>query len=503
VSGSKPQMSTAKAITTLSDSTALQTNWIRSSPRGHVAQFYSQDEFLIRSLSRLFGKTLQTGGSAIVVATPEHREALARALRREGSNISTLTRQERYLALDAAEMLSRFMVKGSPDATLFGEVIGGLVARVKANNENQQLAIFGEMVALLWKQSRTDAALRLEQLWNTLGRQHAFHLYCGYPIKGFDRDDHGELFLEICHEHSDIVPDEGYDELVSEEDRRRNLAHLQQRAQALENEITERKRVERELIIARDELERRVAERTAELQQKNQQILEQAETLARANKGLRELSAHLLRAQDDERRRIARDLHDSTGQVIALLSMNLAALRSEAEKVNPALAASIAENAQIVNRVSDELRTISYLLHPPLLDEMGLRSALRWYVDGFSQRSRIQISLNLDSAVGRLSPELETTVFRVVQECLTNIHRHSGSATAAIRLLQSADRLVLQIDDAGTGIAAEKLRQVASFGANGVGLRGMRERIKDFNGEFEISSGENGTQIKVTIPLTA
>jgi signal transduction histidine kinase len=333
-----------------------------------------------------------------------------------------------------------------------------------------------------------------------LGREHAFQLYCGYPIKGFDREDHGELFLKICHEHSDIVPHEGYDGSVSEENRRRNLAHLQQRAQALETEIAERRRVERELIIARDELEARVAERTAELHQKNQQILEQAETLARANKGLRELSARLLRAQDDERRRIARDLHDSTGQVVALLSMNLAALRSEAEKVSPALAASIAENAQIVNGVSDELRTMSYLLHPPLLDEMGLRSALCWYVEGFSQRSRITVNLDLDPALGRLSADLETAVFRMVQECLTNIHRHSGSPTASIRLLQSADRLVLQIDDSGKGIAAEKL---ASFGANGVGLRGMRERIKGFNGELEISSGENGTQIKISIPLTA
>jgi signal transduction histidine kinase len=155
-----------------------------------------------------------------------------------------------------------------------------------------------------------------------------------------------------------------------------------------------------------------------------------------------------------------------------------------------------------VNQVSNELRTISYLLHPPLLDEMGLESALRWYVKGFSQRSGINVTLNLARDFGRLQPDLETAVFRVVQECLTNIHRHSESASAAIQLYQSGDGLTLQIEDAGKGIAPEKLLQIASFGAAGVGLRGMRERIKDFSGNLEIASGEGGTQIRVSIPLT-
>jgi signal transduction histidine kinase len=257
--------------------------------------------------------------------------------------------------------------------------MGGVLARAKgkAESKNPHLAVFGEMVSLLWADGKTRAALRLEQLWNALGRTHAFALHCGYPIKNFYREDHGELFLKLCQEHSGVIPGESYASLVSEPDRLRNITHLQQRAQALENEVAERKRAERELRLAHNELERRVAARTAELEQKNLQIRLQSEILESTNQGLRQLSARLLRVQDEERRRIARDLHDSTGQIVALLSMNLSALETQAQQLSPALAKAIAENAQIVEQVSGELRTISYLLHPPLLDEMGLESALR------------------------------------------------------------------------------------------------------------------------------
>jgi signal transduction histidine kinase len=261
--------------------------------------------------------------------------------------------------------------------------------------------------------------------------------------------------------------------------------------------------VERELRQAHDELEKRVMERTAELEQKNLQIVKQAEILEGANQGLRQLSARLLRVQDDERRRIARDLHDSTGQTLAVLNMNLSALETDAQKISPALARAISENAAIVHQVSDELRTMSYLLHPPLLDEMGLESALRWYVEGFGQRSGVQVHLDWAGDLGRLSRDLETAIFRVVQECLTNIHRHSGSATAAIRLYRCAGSVAIEIEDAGKGISPEKLSKVVSTGMPGLGLRGMRERVQDFGGAFEIASHEKGTHIRVVIPVPA
>ena len=210
-----------------------------------------------------------------------------------------------------------------------------------------------------------------------------------------------------------------------------------------------------------------------------------------------------MRVQDDERRRIARDLHDSTGQSLALLSMNLSAMEAEASKTNPSLTKSLVENAAIVRQISTELRTLSYLLHPPLLEEMGLESALRWYIDGFRQRSNIQITLDLSADLGRLSQDLEITLFRVVQECLTNIHRHSESPTASIRVSRRSGAINLEVRDTGKGIAAKTLAKITSSGDSGVGLRGMRERIKGLLGELTIESNSKGTVIRVTIPVAA
>jgi two-component system, NarL family, sensor kinase len=147
--------------------------------------------------------------------------------------------------------------------------------------------------------------------------------------------------------------------------------------------------------------------------------------------------------------------------------------------------------------MSNELRTTSYLLHPPLLDEMGLGAGLRWYIEGFKERSKIEVRLNIAENL-RLPADLEMMIFRVVQECLTNIHRHSGSATAAISLSNSGQKLTLQIRDEGKGIAPDKLTGVA-----GVGLSGMRERVKGFGGELEILSDGQGTLVRAVIPLGA
>ena len=246
-----------------------------------------------------------------------------------------------------------------------------------------------------------------------------------------------------------------------------------------------RRRQNDALLRAQGDLEIRVQERTAELDAVNQ--------------NLRELSARLMQLQDDERRRIARELHDSVGQILAALGMNLSLVRSEVERLST-IAVALNDSENLVRDMSKEVRTISHLLHPPLLDEAGLASALRWCVDGFVQRSRIKVELDMPDDFGRLPSEMETAIFRVVQECLTNIHRHSGSPVAKIVLRQRHDEIVVEINDQGKGIPVEKLEEMASSGTPGVGIRGMRERLRQLGGTLEMQSNSSGTTVTIRLP---
>jgi signal transduction histidine kinase len=237
---------------------------------------------------------------------------------------------------------------------------------------------------------------------------------------------------------------------------------------------------------AQKELETTVEQRTAELD--------------KANRSLRDLTARLLHFQDEERRRIARELHDSVGQTLAALSMNLSSVGADIQRLTKT-AAAVADSESLVKEMSKDIRTISYLLHPPLLDEAGLASALRWYVEGLTARSEIRVDLEVPDDFERLHRDLETAIFRVVQECLTNVHRHSGSLTAKIRLSRSASDVQLEVQDEGKGIPAEKLSEMASGGMPGVGIRGMRERIHQLGGSLEIRSGGQGTAVVVKLPV--
>ena len=225
----------------------------------------------------------------------------------------------------------------------------------------------------------------------------------------------------------------------------------------------------------------------------------------RAEESLRALSGQLLRIRDEERRRLARELHDSAGQILAALSMNLTPLESEAGRTTPRAAQAIRESLDLVNEMSRQLRTISHLLHPPLLDEVGLSSALRAYLEGFTERSEIKVDFQCPGDFGRLSQDLETAIFRVVQECLTNIHRHSGSPVAKVLLTRSDDEVRLEVEDMGKGISPEKRKAMDSEGGPGVGIRGMRERIRLLGGTLEISSNGKGTVVvaRLAVPRTS
>jgi len=220
-----------------------------------------------------------------------------------------------------------------------------------------------------------------------------------------------------------------------------------------------------------------------------------------AEVALRNLSARLLQVQDEERRYIAREMHDSVGQLVAAVSMNLSAVRRQSDKLDAEGGKAVAEIAVLVEEISTEIRTISHLLHPPLLDEAGLGSALRCYVDGFSERSKISVDVSISSDFGRLPQDMEIAIFRIVQECLTNIHRHSGSATATINIVPEDNRIVVSVQDQGKGIPLKRQQELNSTDRMGVGFRGMRERVRQLGGGLKIQSDTNGTVIVATLPL--
>jgi PAS domain S-box-containing protein len=270
-------------------------------------------------------------------------------------------------------------------------------------------------------------------------------------------------------------------------------------ASKVARDISERKEAERKLRESEERL-RTLAERledlvrvrTEELEQRNTEVLRQSEQL-------RGLSIRLLQTQDDERRRIARELHDSAGQIVTALGMNLASIIPQIGK-NPLLGKSLEESQALVEQLSKEIRTLSYLLHPPLLDENGLGEALRWYIQGLRERSGLAILLTIPDDFGRLSREMELAIFRIVQECLTNVHRHSGSKNAVIRIAREAEGVSLEVQDEGKGVSLERLGEIQSQGS-GVGIRGIRERVHQLEGVFKIQSNHKGTKILVTFPV--
>jgi signal transduction histidine kinase len=211
---------------------------------------------------------------------------------------------------------------------------------------------------------------------------------------------------------------------------------------------------------------------------------------------LQQLSAKLMLAQDEERRRLARDLHDSTGQTLTAIQLNLSVLLNEFS-LSPENRARIEQIVALTNHAMGEVRTISHLLHPPMLDEAGLCMALRTFIEGFEERSRIAVATDLPANFERLSPETETALFRIVQECLTNVHRHSGSKEASIRLARENGWVVLEVADVGRGLSPANN---GSSQKTGVGIRGMQERVRLLNGVMEFLDVRPGTCVRIKLP---
>ncbi|MGB7601789.1 MAG: sensor histidine kinase [Candidatus Sulfotelmatobacter sp.] len=238
----------------------------------------------------------------------------------------------------------------------------------------------------------------------------------------------------------------------------------------------------KQLALAHSELELLISERTTELQA---------------------LSQRLLRVQDEERRKIARDLHDTTGQTLAALRISVTMLEDQCKNL-PAMLPIVQNVGQLADQALEEIRTMSYLLHPPLLDEVGFSCAAAWYIEGFAKRSGISIKADFAPSQERLPKRMEIVLFRVLQESLTNVLRHSDATNATVSLQHDPDTITLEIRDFGKGISAERLPLLREVSAEtGVGLAGMRERLRELNGKLEIESDGHGTTMRAVVPRYA
>ncbi|HXZ80756.1 MAG TPA: PAS domain S-box protein [Terriglobales bacterium] len=582
-----------------------------STASAHVVQFYGADEALMENLLRLVGTALVEGDAAVVIATQAHLKELAANLSSRCLDLTQALQQGSYVPLDASQTLAEFVVDGRPDRARFLDYMGGIIAQAarSSGKEHPRVVVFGEMVALLWADGDSEAAIQLEQLWNDLAKGQPFVLHCAYPLADFYRSEHSEALQKISAEHTAVLPHESYTALTDEGARLRTVALLQQKAQALEHELvlrqfearfrlfveavqdyaifmldadgrvaswnagaqrlkgyqaeeiigkhfsvfypeedlkwgkpdwelkvaakegrfedegwrvrkdgsrfwanviitalkdsagnligfgkvtrdfTERMQTQVALQRAKEELERQVAER-----QSAEQKLRDSEA------SLRRLSLHLLRTQDEERRRIGRELHDTLGQYLAALKITLDSFSASAS--DQQLTDTIAECLHLTGEAIREMRTLSYLMYPPMLEEMGLNSAIGWYLEGFTERSQIQTTLEAPADFRRLAPDVELTLFRVLQEALTNVHRHSGSSTAHVRLFVENGTVGLEIKDHGKGIPRDML-QAASPDcptSRGVGLRGMKERLQDLGGSLQVLTN-GGTTIRALVPV--
>jgi signal transduction histidine kinase len=317
------------------------------------------------------------------------------------------------------------------------------------------------------------------------------------PIRDQDGDIVGvvNFFDDISHrKRKEVELRELYEQFKGQTESLRNLNdQLQQENSDRRQAQDALQKSEERLRQLAESLEQKVTERTLELERRNAQVVLQSEEV-------RKLAQSLLRIQDEERRRIARELHDSAGQTLAALAINLDQCTKEAKPVARNFSKRLQEGQLMVHQLIREIRTTSYLLHPPLLEESGLSSALNWYVQGIVQRSDLKIELVISETLGRLPNGIELAIFRVVQECLMNIHRHSGSKKAFIGVSREDPGVRIEVRDQGRGISHERLVEIESGGC-GVGIRGMQERLRPFRGTVTIESNGSGTRIVAQIPI--
>jgi len=446
----------------------------------HRVQFYNDESYLLSAVTEHLANSLVSDGVALAFATGQHRHQLYERLVR--ANVPTEAIEKRCILIEASEGLSKFMRNGVPDRPLFNSTVDYLLRPHQTNGPfHAGVAAFGEMVAVLWAEGKREAAIQLEQLWTEFTESNAVSLLCAYPLSYFSRADDRELFTRVCAHHSSVVPAESFlSGTLSgtiEDHQAREIAELQQRAEALAKEVEARKRAEEHLRSTQAELET---------------------TVQRRSDALRKLSLQVLKLQDIERRRVARELHDSVGQDFAGLKMNLDLAKRSPE--DPSLWRKC---DQLLEHCIHEVRTLANLLHPPLIEDAGLPSAAEWYLQDFASRSSIGVSFSDLEMLGTLAEPARLVVFRALQECLINIHRHARANRAQVSATKEQHVVTLCITDDGQGIDLKRVSQFNSSGTGlGVGLASVFERLRDLGGCCKLQSSPQGTTVYVSVPAS-
>jgi signal transduction histidine kinase len=466
----------------------LAPHWDWSDMNGseHFVQFYDGEAFLVRSLRGYIGTALQIGDAAVVVARKSIRDALDAQLRDDHLDVDALAASGRYVSLDASETLATFMVDRRPDAERFSQVVGGIVAR--AAQSGRTVRVFGEMVAILWAEGNHDAALQLEDLWNDLGRNQCFTLFCGYPMEGFDGDARAYAHAEVCARHAKVLPDESYSALDGADERLRAIAQLQQRARSLEAEIANRKAKEDAL---------------------------------RASEAALQQSLHL---RDEFLSAVSHDLKTPLTVLkghAQLLMRRVSRGNVEAEAVSEGLT-HIEYQARRMTELIDELLDVARLQAG---EDLQLDRTMVDLIPLVQQEVACQVETTTSHPIVVTTAEMtlvgwwdRARLRRVIENLISNAIKYSpdgGAITVALARERGPDRevAVMSVADQGIGIEPEDLPHIfepfyrgqstdGAFVGSGLGLAGVRQIVERHGGTVTVESAPAaGSTFSVRLPI--
>jgi signal transduction histidine kinase len=465
---------------------APRADWSEMSESDHFVQFYEADASLLNSLGGYVGAALEAGDAALVVATKEHRAALAAQLGESGVDVAAAAARGQFVALDAAETLSKFMVEGQPDPALFAEVVGGLIER--AAEGRPRVRAYGEMVAVLWAEGKRDAAIRLEELWNDLGKSRRFSLFCAYPMSGFGGEELIEPLTSVCTSHSRVIPAESYTGLAGADERLRTIIQLQQKARMLEAEIAERKSAEERLraALAREQSARAEAESANRLKD---------EFLATAS-------------------------HELRTPLTAILGWSQLLRSGTLDEATAARAVTTIErNAHLQARLVEDILDVSRVITGKLrlnVEPVDVASVVNAAIDAVqlsSDAKGIRLEVALDPSARRVSGD-SSRLQQVIWNLLSNAIKFTpAGGRVEVRLERVDSDVQISVSDTGNGISRDflpfvfdRFRQADStstrgHGGLGLGLSIVRHLVELHGGAVYVDSAGEGSGATFTIRL--